>query len=106
MSWLYSLPPPPQSGINPALFVLEKAELALRAELPELQPAPAGNCATGYCLLAFFCSLLKGEPSNLCTGAHAVGMCILTYSACTGQCSLSGLKLTALLGAARMQAPL
>lgn len=69
-------PPPPQSGNNPALFVLEKAEPALCAELPELQPAPAGNCATGYCLLAFFLQPSEGRAeqsvyrSACCGDAH------------------------------------
>lgn len=46
MPWLYSLLLV-TSGKHPALFMLGKAEVALSAELPKLQPAPAGSCATG-----------------------------------------------------------
>lgn len=106
MSWLYPLlSPTPASGNNPALFMLEKAELALCAELPQHSQHLQGTVhQVTVCLL--FCSLLKGEQSNLCTGARAARACILTRSACTGQCNLSGLKLAALLGAAGVHAAL
>lgn len=77
----------------PALFLLEKAELALCAEP---QPAPAGNCATGYRLLAIFAVFLR-ESRAVCV-EEGMGMLWDVrphLPACRGQCSLSGLKVQA-----------